>query len=132
MMSSKTSGILILIARVLIGAMFLYMCYEKATNMAGTLAFMQSAGIGSPLFGWGAALIEGLGGLMLIVGFHAEIAAVMLTLFLLAVTFLFHFDPANPMQLTQLTKNLAIVGGLLMIITNCGGEYVAYKCKCCK
>ena len=58
--------------------------------------------------------------LLLIVGYKTKIVSSVLALFVLAVTLIFHshhiFD--DGMQLTVFLKNFAIIGGLLLIISN--------------
>lgn len=66
-------------------------------------------------------VIEIGGGLMLITGFRARSAAIVLAPFLIPVTAVFHgfwsADAAHLQdQLTQFLKNLAILGGMLLVI----------------
>ena len=58
--------------------------------------------------------------LLLIVGYKTRIAASLLTVFVLTVTLIFHSHHIidDGMQLTIFLKNLAIIGGLLLIISN--------------
>jgi putative oxidoreductase len=60
-------------------------------------------------------------GLMQATGFRARTAAIVLALFLISVTAVFHgfwrADTAHIQdQLTQFLKNLAILGGMLLVI----------------
>ena len=58
--------------------------------------------------------------LLLIVGYKTKIVSSVLALFVLAVTLIFnsHHIFADAMQLTIVLKNFAIIGGLLIIISN--------------
>ena len=58
--------------------------------------------------------------LLLIVGYKTRIAASLLAVFVLTVTLIFHSHHIidDGMQLTIFLKNLAIIGGLLLIISN--------------
>ena len=78
----------------------------------------QIASVGIPL----AALVtlftivfEIAGGASLILGYKARIGAILLLLFLTPATLLFHYPIADPSQMIQFMKNLAIMGGLLMV-----------------
>jgi putative oxidoreductase len=61
-------------------------------------------------------IVELGGGLLLLVGWQARIAAGVIFLFLIPVTLTFHWDWGNRMQEIQFFKNLAIMGGLLMVV----------------
>jgi putative oxidoreductase len=68
------------------------------------------------------ALVEVLGSIALIVGFQARIAALVLAVFTLAATLLFHkfwAVPAEQQMVQQLMflKNLAVAGGLLFVFS---------------
>ena len=56
--------------------------------------------------------------LILIAGFKTRFFASLLFLFVLSVTVIFHTDFSNNMQMISFLKNLAIMGGLLIIISN--------------
>ena len=58
--------------------------------------------------------------LLLIAGYKTRIAASLLAVFVLTVTLIFHSHHIidDGMQLTIFLKNLAIIGGLLLIISN--------------
>jgi putative oxidoreductase len=57
-------------------------------------------------------VVELLGGLMLVFGWHAELAALIMFLYMIPVTLIFHVSTG---QTIEWAKNLAIMGGLLMI-----------------
>ena len=58
--------------------------------------------------------------LLLIAGYKTKIVASLLALFVFAVTLIFHTHHimGDGMQLTIFLKNIAIIGGLLVIISN--------------
>lgn len=68
-----------------------------------------------------ATLFELLGGLSVLLGIKEKLGATLLVLFLIPTTFLIHQfwfveGSAREVQMTHFLKNLAILGGLLMII----------------
>jgi putative oxidoreductase len=129
-------AILSLIGRLLIAMIFILSGISKIGGYAGTVAHMESAGIPwAPLFLYGAVLIELGGGLMVATGFRARIGALVLALFLFPVTYFFHLKPAfdamgnlaDKGQLIQVMKNLAIIGGCLLVYGNGAGKLAIGK-----
>lgn len=75
----------------------------------------------APLFLILATLLELLGGLLLLFGIQERLGAFLLILFLLPATVLFHQfwfveGSARDLQISFFLRNLAILGGLLMVI----------------
>ncbi len=68
------------------------------------------------LFIVAAIAIELAGGLSVLLGYKTRWGAIALTLFLIPATLIFHTNFADQMQTIHVMKNLAILGGLLMII----------------
>lgn len=95
-------------------AIFLASAFGKITNFADTVKYMESHGLPwAPLLCALAALVEALGGVSLILGYHVRWGAAGLAAFTVMVTWIFH---AAPDQRIHLLKNLAILGGLLQIL----------------
>ncbi|MES2958233.1 MAG: DoxX family protein [Pseudomonadota bacterium] len=117
----NTQGIPVLIARLLLAAMFLLGGFGKFTGLDGTAGYIASVGLPAPqLLAVGAGLVEVIGALLLIVGWQTRWAALALAGFTLLATFLFHNYwtlPADKQMVQQLffMKNLAITGGLLAL-----------------
>ena len=63
-----------------------------------------------------AVIVEILFPLLLIVGYKTRLAALVLALFTLTVTIIFHTDFDDGMQLISFLKNLAITGGFMIVI----------------
>ncbi|MFD2274342.1 DoxX family protein [Undibacterium arcticum] len=111
------------LGRAFLGALFFISGIYKIIGFAYVAGWMASSGL--PLAGLLLAItivIEIGGGLMLITGWQARWSALVLALFfLIPVTFVFHAfwsaDAASfQNQLTQFLKNLAIVGGMLLVL----------------
>jgi putative oxidoreductase len=105
------NSLLILAARALMASIFIISGYGKIAQYEGTAGFMQSMGVPGGLLPLVIALELG-GGLALLVGFQARLAALGLAVFTLLAGFIFHSAP-DQMQQIMLMKNLAISGGLL-------------------
>lgn len=113
-MTTTTNNLVLLIARIMLGLIFVVSGFGKTGDVAGFAGFMASGGV--PAFlAWPVVLFEILGGLALILGFQTRIVAVALGAFCLISGTLYHFDPADQMQMTQFLKNLSMTGGFLAL-----------------
>lgn len=118
-----------LIGRVLLALIFVVSGYGKIGGFDGTAAYMASKGL--PLVSVLLVLtiiVELGGGLMIMLGVKARIAATALFLFLIPVTAIFHgfwaVDAASAqMQQIMFMKNVAIMGGLLLVAAFGAGPY---------
>jgi len=112
---------LALVGRLLLASLFLPAGIGKLTGFAGTVAYISSAGLPMPaLAAAGALIVEIGGGAALIAGAGTRIAALVLALFTLVASFVFHAYwavPADQQYVTQLLffKNIAVAGGLLTL-----------------
>ncbi|NQV92973.1 DoxX family protein [Candidatus Kaiserbacteria bacterium] len=103
-----------LVARILVGVMFLIAGFSKLTNFAGTVDFAQSAGLPLPAVAIAIAIaIEILGGLSLVLGYRIFWGALTLAVFVVITSFVFHGNFADPIQQLLFTKNMGIVAALL-------------------
>jgi putative oxidoreductase len=83
---------------------------------------MASGGV--PAFlAWPVVLFEIVGGLALIAGIQTRVAALALGAFCLVAGFLYHFNPADQMQMTSFLKNVALTGGYLALAIAGPGRY---------
>ncbi len=119
-MSSRYAGYVALLARLLVCVIFLLSGINKATNWSGTEAYMTAHGLNTAtgVLLAGAIVVEVLGGLALLVGFEVRWVALVLFLYLIPATLLFHNfwaleGMARQEQMVHFLKNLAILGGLL-------------------
>ncbi len=109
-----------LVGRILIGVLFLLAGISKVAGIEGTTMYINSSTSlpAAGLVAWLAAIIEIVCGAALIVGKKASKSALVLAVFTLLASFLFHGPGLwadAPMQQTMFMKNLAIIGGLLYI-----------------
>ena len=117
----NTQGVSALLGRVLLGLMFLLAGLSKFGGLEGTAGYIASKGLPmAQLLAIATAVLEVGAALMLIVGWQARWAALALAAFTVLATFLFHNYwtlPADQQMMQQLMfmKNLAIIGGLLLV-----------------
>lgn len=112
-----------LVARSFLAVIFIYTGLNKVFNFAQTSESMAKAGL--PIVG--VLLVftiafQILGGLSIILGYKAEIGAILLIIFLIPATIVFHNPVADPSQFNNFFKNLSIIGGLLLVLTYGSGS----------
>lgn len=111
-----------LAGRILMALIFLQSGFGKLTNFAGTAAFMASKGMPMAEFLVVGAIVFELGGaFMLVLGWKMRWGALMLVLFTIPATIIFHnFWAADAAQyegqLTHFMKNVAMIGGLIYMM----------------
>lgn len=122
-MTNQTNTAL-LVARIFMGLLFVVAGLGKLGNVEGFAGFMASGGV--PAFlAWPVVLFEILGGLALIAGLLTRPVALALGAFCLASGLLYHFDPADQNQMTQLLKNIALAGGYIVLAITGAGRFAA-------
>ena len=121
--------VLLLIGRVALGVLFLQSGFGKLTSLAGFAAGLEGMGVpmAYPMALIGAA-VEFLGGLALVVGAWTWLSSLALVAFTVVATLLAHRYWAVPpeqqgMQQIQFMKNLAVIGGLLVLAVAGPGRY---------
>jgi putative oxidoreductase len=115
-----------LAARILIGALFIMAGIGKLGDVAGFAGYLTSGGL--PAFlAWPSVIFEIVLGLAMIAGFQTRIFALLGAGFCVLAAVLYHFNPADQMQMTMFLKNLAIAGGFLMLAVHGAGRYAVDK-----
>lgn len=117
------------VGRIFLALLFVVSGVGKITGYAGTAAYMASKGL--PLVDVllpMTILVELGGGLLLALGWKARWAAAALLLFLIPATLIFHqfwgIDPKlAQMQKIHFLKNVAIMGGMLMVLAIGAGAW---------
>jgi putative oxidoreductase len=119
-----------LVGRILLSFIFLYDAYDSIFYFKSTKDKMTSYGLTwqQDLLLVGAIFLLILGGTLVLIGYRARFGAVLLLLYWIPVTFIVHSfwndpEPERRLQALLFTKNLAIIGGLLMVWANGTGRY---------
>lgn len=117
-----------LLARIFISAIFIWSGINKIINPISTQENMSAHGMPLTLVFLVAAIaLEILGGLSVLLGIKTRWGAAMLILFLIPATLIFHTDFSTEIEQAMFLKNLAMLGGLLMLIQYGGGDLVLLK-----
>ncbi len=116
-----------LIGRFLIAFIFLFSGFGKVTGFDGTVGYIASKGMPLPqLAAIAAIVIELGGGIMLVVGWNARIAAAAMLVFTALTALIFHNFWAVPAdqaqnQMIHFMKNVSMMGGLLYVVIHGSG-----------
>ena len=104
------------IARVLLCLVFIHAVIGKLTGFAGPAAAIAAKGLPlAPVLLVAAIVLMAVGSALVISGWRSRLGAILLLLFLVPTSLLFHSDVADAGERIQLFKNLAIIGGLLLV-----------------
>lgn len=118
-----------LIGRLLLAWLFVPAGWSKIAGFAGTAGYIASKGLPMPEVLAAAAIAVELGlGLLIVIGWQTRWAALGLAIFVAVITPIFHGYWAMPeaqqmMQKQAFNKNLAIVGGLLVLSAFGAGRF---------
>src|SRR3954447_26983635 len=115
-MSRLAEGVLPLVARILMCGIFIPAAIGKTFGWSGNVDYMRAHGMPLvPLFLAAALIVEVLGPLCLIAGYRARVAALVMALYLVPVSVIFHPIWKGGIAQTQFLKNCGVIGGLLMV-----------------
>ena len=127
--AARSGDPILLIARVLMGWLFLTNGWMKLMNVAGATAYLTNLGVPSPGFWvWPCLLGELTIGITLILGIAVRYASLFTFVYLIIATALAHRYWVSPPaqqggQYAHFCKNLALMGGALMLFWTGGGRY---------
>jgi putative oxidoreductase len=120
-------GFGILIGRILLVLIFLKSGIGKIENFGGTAQYMANHGIApyTNFFLVGAIFFELVGSITVILGYFARFGALLLLIFLVPTTLIFHdaFTNPSPDIMIQFMKNVGIFGGLLVVLAAGAGRF---------
>jgi putative oxidoreductase len=115
-----------LLGRLFMSSLFVVYGYKKLTGFAGTEAYMAkfSALASAPkVFAAIAVIVELGGGLLILFGYKTRCVALACAIYVIIAALLAHSNLADPNQMSHFFKNMAIVGGFLMLVANGAGAY---------
>ena len=108
--------------RIFLSALFLIEGVKKFFYQDETIEYMERFGV-SELFFYPSVFFEIIIPTLLIIGFKTRIVAILMFLFTISVSVIFHTDFSNHMQIIAFLKNFSIAVGFLII--------ASYEAKMC-
>jgi putative oxidoreductase len=119
-----------LIGRIFLSAIFIFDAIDSTLNFDTTKATMTQYGLNwnQDMLLYGAIFLLVTGGLMVLLGYRTTLGVVMLLMYWVPVTFLTHafwnyVKPELRIQSILFMKDMAIIGGLLMLAGKGSGRY---------
>jgi putative oxidoreductase len=116
------AGILLLLARILLAAMFISSGYAALSDVAGTASYFAGLGLGpASVLAWAVGIFEIAAGALLVVGFQTRPAAIVLALFSVMASFVGHYGQGGDdamavfMHNQALMKDIAVAGGMIAL-----------------
>jgi putative oxidoreductase len=119
--------ILYALARAMFSATFVISAIRHSCDRGAALDEMSAGGMPrSNTLLLGSIMLRLLGGLSVLLGFHARIGGLLLVVFILPATFIVHAFWEKPPEkrvheLTELLNNVAITAGALFIVVSGSG-----------
>ena len=117
----RGNDVVLLVARVLIAALFVLFGWSKLTGFSGTVGYMASVGAPAPMLSAIIAVVmEFFVGLLIVAGFYTRPLAVLLALYTIGTALIGHhfwtMTGADQMaNMINFYKNVSIAGGLLAL-----------------
>ena len=130
------SNVALLVARILLGIMFVLAGFSKLRNISGTAAYYAGFDLPFPTFlAWATGLFELLAGICVIAGFLTVIACVLLALFAVAAGTIGHYGQGGDdrvlalMHMQAFMKDLGLAGGFLALAVAGPGRFSLDKLR---
>jgi len=112
-----------LIGRILLVLIFLNSGIGKIGNFEGTAQYMAKFSMpNTSFFLFGAIFLELVGSITAILGYYTRFGALLLLIFLVPTTLIFHANFADRMQVIQFMKNVSMFGGCFLLLASGPGR----------
>jgi putative oxidoreductase len=108
------SMIAAVIGRILLAVIFIVSGLRKIADPSGATGMLTGVGLPGG-FALPTGIFELVAGLLLAIGLTTRLVAALLFAFVLLTILFFHNAFADPAQQVNMLKNLAIMGGMLMV-----------------
>ena len=120
MQNPVVDNVVLLVSRLLLAGIFVHEGVFLAVNFAAASTAMAKVGVPAPVIG--TIALQLVAGIAIAVGWHARLGAAALGLFCLATAILFHVNFANRNELLHFEKDLAIGGGMFVLMLRGAGR----------
>ncbi len=122
LLAATEDAVVLLLGRLLLAAIFLPSGFNKLTHLAAFAHSLAARGVPAPdLLAVIGAASEFVGPILIALGLFTRWAALLMVLFTAIASLIAHdfwnaTEAARHLQYTQFMKNLAIIGGFLILI----------------
>lgn len=121
-MAHPAPPLALLLARILLMALFLVSGLGKLGDLGGTQNYMEAMGVPGMLL-WPTVLFEIGSGLCILLGVQTRLVSIVLAGFSLVTAFIFHHDFGDSTQQIMFLKNLGLAGGFILLACTGAGRY---------
>jgi putative oxidoreductase len=128
-LATRGQDVILLLGRSALAAIFVYSSFNKLTHWDAFTASLAGQGVPMPeVLSVAGVAVEAMGTIAVVLGFKTRFAALLLILFTVVATLIAHRfwifdDAARAMQAIHFMKNIAIVGGFLLLCAAGPGAY---------
>jgi putative oxidoreductase len=127
--TSVSQDVILLLGRVALGAIFVKSGLQKLLGLSAFAASLAGRGVPqSSVWAVIGATVELVGGILIVTGFRTRDASLLMILFVIVATGISHrywefAEAARRLQESQFFKNLAIIGGFLLLAVTGSGRF---------
>lgn len=127
--SARSEDVILLLGRVALGVIFVKSGAQKLMALGAFAASLASRGIPqSSMWAVIGATVEFIGGILILTGMRTRYASLLMITFVIVATAISHrywefVDAARRTQESQFFKNLAIIGGFLLLFASGPGRF---------
>ena len=125
----KSDDLILLFGRLALGVIFVKSGLQKLMGLSAFAASLAGRGIPqSATWAVIGATVEFIGGILIVTGFRTREASLLMILFVIVATGISHrfweyAEAARRLQESQFFKNLAIIGGFLLLFVTGSGRF---------
>ncbi len=125
----KSDDVILLLGRLALGVIFVKSGLQKLMALSAFAASLAGRGVPqSATWAVIGATVEFIGGILIVTGFRTREASLLMILFVIVATGISHrfweyAEAARRLQESQFFKNLAIIGGFLVLFVTGSGRY---------
>jgi putative oxidoreductase len=123
----------LLLARITVGVIFISAGWMKMQDISMFSGMLEGAGFpAAGLLAWLVAIVELVGGAMVLLGIMTKLASLLLALVMLGAILMVHVGSGAPLldPMGTAVGAIALFGASCGLMASGGGEWKAWSCKC--
>ena len=115
----------LLVARIIVGGIFIFAGWAKVSDMAGTVGYFGQIGF-APFWAYLVSYVELIGGVMVVLGLWTYLVSMVLAIVMIVAAYVSRSAGIQGMMVP-----ISLLASLIVFATSCGGKYSVMSCKCC-